>query len=329
VAVLENEEAVFKSVSEIPFQQLTQTQQGGQIGTTSFKEAGITLIVTPKIAADGTIMMMVSPEFSRLAGFTPGDNQPIIDTRRATTTLVVANRQTIVIGGLRERRDIGDFNGVPYLKDIKGLGRLFRSRDTDVRESELVVFISPEIISYGDEPTLRQQMAADTIRCRLDQIPEAEGCPPCCRRLPPNATDCDPTVGAPAGETAAAGGVEAVPSNVEEIPVEALPPPPVEMPPMSADEIPSAEFQFGSAGRHEHVQALLAEGRLRRLPSVERVEQSAPSGGEHPLRMATSQGVIVRPPSGLTRLPAPEHHTAATRNNLFGAPPAAPSPAAE
>ncbi len=186
VAVLENEEAIIKKVSEIPYQQLTQTQQGGNIGTTAFKEAGITLTVLPKIASDGTIRMIVHPEVSRLTGFTPGDNQPIIDTTSTTTVLSVANRQTVVIGGLRQRSDVGDFSGVPYLKDLNVVGRLFRSRNTDVRESELVVFLSPEIIGYADEPNCRQKLVNDTLRCRLDQIPEAEGCPPCCRRLPPH-----------------------------------------------------------------------------------------------------------------------------------------------
>ncbi|MEX0643431.1 MAG: hypothetical protein WD468_12055 [Pirellulales bacterium] len=254
VAVLENEEAIFQSVSEIPYQQLTQTQQGGQIGTTAFKDAGITLKVKPKIAADGTIEMQVAPEFSRLTGFTPGDNQPIIDRRTASTVLRIANKQTVVIGGLRERRDIGDFKGIPYLKDMKLVGRLFRSRDTNVHESELVVFISPEIISYADEPRIRQQMVADTVRCRLDQIPEAEGCPPCCRRLP-------------LGEPASAGGNE---SGDMFAPIETLPPPhPDELPPLSAVQIPSAEFQFGVVGRSEHVRAMVADGRLRRLPLVE------------------------------------------------------------
>jgi general secretion pathway protein D len=194
VAVVENEEAIFQSVEEIPYQQLTQTSAGGQIGTTAFKEAGITLRVRPKIAADGTIVMQVTPEFSRLAGFTPGDNQPIIDRRTASTVLRVCDRQTVVIGGLRQRSDVGDFKGVPYLKDIPGLGRAFRSRDTDVRESELVVFIMPEIIAYDERPGIRDQRVADTLNCRLDQIPLAEGCPPNCRRLPYDATTAVPTV---------------------------------------------------------------------------------------------------------------------------------------
>jgi general secretion pathway protein D len=199
VVVAENEDALFQSVSEIPYQQLTETSAGGQIGTTAFKEAGITLRVRPKISADGTVEMEVAPEFSTLTGFTPGDNQPIIDRRTATTTLRVANKQLVVIGGLRQRVDVGDFKGVPHLKDWKYVGRLFRARDTTVRESELVVFIVPEIVGYSPPLNPREQLVADTIGCRLDGIPRAEGCPPPCggavgcdvaggpamRRLPP------------------------------------------------------------------------------------------------------------------------------------------------
>jgi general secretion pathway protein D len=272
VLALENEEAIFERVSEIPYQQLTETQQGGQIGTTAFKKAGITLRVRPKIAAEGLIQMEVSPEISRLTGFTPGDNQPIIDISSTSTVLNIANRQTVVIGGLRQRSDVGDFTGVPFLKDIKLVGRLFRARDTDVRESELVVFISPEIVSYADDPTLRQQMAADTVRCRLDQIPEAEGCPPCCRRLPPG--QC---VEAPRYETVPPEEQQMVPVEQSEATIERLPPPqPYELPPMSADEIPSAEYQFGVAGRSHLVRTLVDEHRLRRLPKVEATSLTIP-----------------------------------------------------
>lgn len=268
VAVLENEEAIFQKVSEIPYQQLTQTQQGGNIGTTAFKQAGITLTVRPKIAAEGLIQMEVKPEISRLSGFTPGDNQPIIDINSTATVLTVANRQIVVIGGLRQRSDVGDFTGVPYLKDMNLLGRLFRSRETDVRESELIVFISPEIIGYADDPTLRQQAAAETIRCRLDQMPEAEGCPPCCRRLPtsPTLPPCDVECLPPGiDDPSLSPATETIPPTT--VPTPVLPP---ELPPLSAADIPSSEFQFGVAGRTEQVRVLMTEGRLRRLPKVER-----------------------------------------------------------
>lgn len=176
VTVMENQIAVMSSVQQIPFQQQTQSELGGQLATTDFKDVGITLNVTPTIAADGTVKMVVQQEFSRVAGFTENDNQPIIDTRIANTTVRVANRQTLVIGGLRQRSDTGDFNGIPFLKDVRIIGPLFRSRDTTVRESELIVFLMPEIVAYNEPASCREYMAQETVNCRLDRIPKAEGC---------------------------------------------------------------------------------------------------------------------------------------------------------
>ncbi len=206
VTVEENEVAIMESVQEIPFQQITQSELGGQIGTTAFKKVGITLNVTPQIASDGTVKMNVSQEFSRVAGFTENDQQPIIDSRQASTSVRVANRQTIVIGGLRQRSDTGDFNGIPFLKDVKIIGPLFRSRDTNVRESELLVFIQPEIVDYNPVMQPREFMAAETIDCRLNGIAVAEGCP-----------NSD---GAPCGEpipfpSIESEGIEQIPANME------------------------------------------------------------------------------------------------------------------
>lgn len=176
VTVMENETADMSSVQQIPFQQITQSELGGQLGTTAFKDVGVTLQVTPTVAADGTVKLVVDQEFSRVAGFTENDSQPIIDTRIANTTVRVANGRTLVIGGLRQRSDTGDFNGIPYLKDVRLIGPLFRSRNTTVRESELVVFLMPEVVGYEPAPSQREYLAQQTVNCRLDSIPMAEGC---------------------------------------------------------------------------------------------------------------------------------------------------------
>ncbi len=175
LTVEDNETADMSSVQQIPFQQLTQSSLGGQIGTTMFKDVGIKLKVTPTIASDGTVKMRIEQEFSRLSGFTETD-QPIIDTRLANTTVRVVNKHTLVISGLRLRSDTGDFNGIPFLKDVRFIGPLFRSRNTNVRESELIVFIMPEIISYDQPSHPREYMAQETVGCRLGRIPVAEGC---------------------------------------------------------------------------------------------------------------------------------------------------------
>jgi general secretion pathway protein D len=250
VVVAENEEAMFQSVSEIPYQQLTETSGGGQIGTTAFKEAGITLRVIPKISSDGTVELDVSPEFSTLTGFTPGDNQPIIDRRTATTTVRVVNKQMVVIGGLRQRSDIGDFKGVPHLKDWKYVGRLFRARDTTVRESELVVFIVPEIVGYAPPLNLRERLVADTIGCRLDGIPMAEGCPNGCG--PGMASSC---------ETAQYGPVQYGPNH----------PPPAEQHGDGSLPPPAHEYlqpgpQMGKSPSGTPQVAQMAPRSMRRLP---------------------------------------------------------------
>jgi hypothetical protein len=228
--------------------------------------------------------MDVAPEFSRHVG-NDENGQPIIDTREARTTLRVANRQTIVIGGLRQREDIGDFTGIPYLKDMKLVGRLFRSRSTTVRESELVVFIMPEIVDCAEVLNYRQRIVEETTHCRLDQIPEAEGCTPYCRRLPPEMMEYETEeMAAPEsddveGETE----VEVQREALNKLPTVQQPD---DLPPFAAAKKQSAEQQFGVAGRAEHVQALVADGRLRRLPTVD----SPPALKQDPqIRVATGQ----------------------------------------
>ncbi|MDX1962090.1 MAG: secretin N-terminal domain-containing protein [Pirellulales bacterium] len=159
VSVVDNETARIEIVTEIPYQQLTQSSGGGNIGTTAFREAGVTLNVTPQIAHDGTILMKVNPKFSLLTGFTPQDNQPIIDRRETNTTVRVSNRQTIVLGGLRQRSSIDENSGIPFLKDIKflGIGYLFKYRETSKRDSELLVFITPEIMDFEGFNRVRDQ----------------------------------------------------------------------------------------------------------------------------------------------------------------------------
>ncbi len=175
VTVIENERASVAIIQEIPFQQLTETAGGGNIGTTAFREAGVKLSVTARAAGQDTVWMQVEPEFSRLAGFTPEDNQPIIDRRTASTTVRVRNQHTLVIGGLRQRTDVGTFNGIPFLQDLPlGVGLLFRGRETTVRESELLVFIRPEIVTVDHPPSCREDAAIQTGRHFLGKIPQGE-----------------------------------------------------------------------------------------------------------------------------------------------------------
>ena len=169
VVALNHERATIKIVTQVPFQQLTQTGLGGAIGTTEFREAGVTLDVVPHIAPDGTITMVVSPEFSVLTGFTPEQNAPIIDTRQATTTVRVRDRETLVLGGLRQRSRTRSGNSLPKLGDAPLIGRLFRSRQFEVRESELLVFLTPEIVGCGHAGDCRETAVARFAGAELEE----------------------------------------------------------------------------------------------------------------------------------------------------------------
>ncbi len=149
ILVLDGERASIEIIEEIPYQELTQTAEGGQIGTTSFKEVGVKLRVTPRITDDGFITMHIEPEQSAATAVSIG-GVPVIETRKADTTLRVKNNQTIVIGGLRRRGTTQTEDKIPILGDIPLLGFLFRHRLTTETERELTVFITPSIFTTGE-----------------------------------------------------------------------------------------------------------------------------------------------------------------------------------
>ncbi|GIW99882.1 MAG: hypothetical protein KatS3mg111_3215 [Pirellulaceae bacterium] len=163
VVVMNHEQAQINIVTEVPYQQLTQGLNGGEIGTTAFREAGVQLTVTPHIANDNTIAMVINPTFSLLTGFTETDNAPIIDRREALTTVRVENLTTIVLGGLRQRTRIVEKKGIPGLSKVPYLGHLFRYRQDQARESELLVFITPELVDWQYTGTAREQCVADQL----------------------------------------------------------------------------------------------------------------------------------------------------------------------
>ncbi len=157
ILVLDNETATIKIVSEIPFQELTETSAGGSIGTTEFREVGVALKVTPHITRESMIRLQLQPEFSIDTGRTStgggGIPQPVIDRRNAETTLLIKHGQTIVLGGLRKKDTTTQVNKVPFLGDLPLIGILFKFQGEETTNNELVVFITPLIV---ESPALSQ-----------------------------------------------------------------------------------------------------------------------------------------------------------------------------
>jgi type IV pilus assembly protein PilQ len=148
ILVLDNQKATFDIVTEHPYIERTETT-GTTTETVQFKEVGVKLEVTPKITRDGMIRLHILPEFGvfveRVQVST--SDVPVVDTRKVDTVALIQDGQTVVLGGMRKKDVSKAINKIPVLGDIPVLGGLFRFKGEDTAVTELIVFITPRIIT--------------------------------------------------------------------------------------------------------------------------------------------------------------------------------------
>ena len=141
-------EARIRQGVEIPYQ---ESSSSGAT-TTQFKEAVLSLTVTPQITPDDRIIMdllVTKDSVGQTVQSATGGQVPSIDTRSVTTSVVVNDGQTVVLGGIYETELRETINKVPVLGDIPGLGYLFRSRTNINNNAELLIFVTPKILREG------------------------------------------------------------------------------------------------------------------------------------------------------------------------------------
>ena len=140
VVTADRQSASIKSGQEVPYQEASSSGAT----STSFKEATLSLEVTPQITPDDKIIMDLIVTQDSIGEDTP--NGPAINTNEVATQILVGNGETVVLGGIFESTNSKTITKTPFLGDIPYLGRLFkRTEITDLR-SELLVFITPKII---------------------------------------------------------------------------------------------------------------------------------------------------------------------------------------
>jgi type IV pilus assembly protein PilQ len=147
VVTADQQPALIEQGEEIPFQQATSS------GATSvqFKKANLKLEVTPQITPDGNVILVVDvAKDSR--GVAVGSSFAI-NTKHVKTNVQVENGGTVVLGGIFTQTEIDSELKVPVLGDIPVLGRLFRSTRRTRDQTELLIFITPRIVT--DSPILR------------------------------------------------------------------------------------------------------------------------------------------------------------------------------
>jgi type IV pilus assembly protein PilQ len=158
VMVLSGESASIETVTEIPYREVTDTSEGGSLSSTQFKKVGVKLNVTAILTDDGYILVTLEPEQSVDTGlFGTTSEVPIIDTRKAKTTLILKDGEVVVMGGLRKREVSNQVGQIPVLGELPLIGRLFRNSKEMVKNSELLVFMSPHI--FKGEPLSEEYKA--------------------------------------------------------------------------------------------------------------------------------------------------------------------------
>ncbi len=151
ILVVDNKEAIFDIVTEHPYIERTITS-AGITETVKFKEVGVKLVVTPHITTNGALRMHIQPEFGIVVGRVQvsASDVPIVDTRKFDTTAVVKDAQTVVLGGLRKKDTTQQVNKIPLLGDLPLIGNLFKFEGETTTNNELVIFITPHILTELD-----------------------------------------------------------------------------------------------------------------------------------------------------------------------------------
>lgn len=137
--------AEIKQGVQIPY----QTVSNGTV-TVAFKDAGLSLKVTPTITDAGTVLMQVvvdnsSPDFGNIVG-TGAAAVPPINTQSAQTSVLVKDGSTTVIGGIYQGQESLAKQNTPFLSQIPVLGLLFKNNTTRNQTTELLIFITPRIV---------------------------------------------------------------------------------------------------------------------------------------------------------------------------------------
>jgi len=121
------------------------------IGQASYISTGVTLAITPRVNPGGLVYMDVQQEDSVPGTGTTTNPNPPISQRNLTTQVAVQSGETVLLGGMIQDQTIQSKSGVPLLSRIPLIGNLFSNTDHSHHRTELIVLITPRVVSNSDE----------------------------------------------------------------------------------------------------------------------------------------------------------------------------------
>ena len=149
ILALDNKEASIEVGTDVPTQTASTTSLLDANTVTSsiqYRTVGVLLTVTPHINSSGLVKMDLTQEVSALGTYEEALNNYQFLTRKADTSLVVSDGQTVVLGGMMQTNVTNSQAGIPYLKDIPILGYLFGGVSKSSDKTELIIMITPHVI---------------------------------------------------------------------------------------------------------------------------------------------------------------------------------------
>ena len=187
VVVMNNQEAQINVGTQIPIQQTYLTNYGIGTGTTNngtgiassgygtvqYLDTGVMLSVKPRVNPGGLVYLEVSQEVSSPGTPAEGNSNPPINQRTIDTNIAVQSGDTVLLGGLISEDDGDSKSGVPGLHRVPVLGKLFGSTSKRKSRTELIVLITPQVMSNSEEAReitesyRRQFQALEPLRAQM------------------------------------------------------------------------------------------------------------------------------------------------------------------
>ncbi len=144
---------------------VTTTTQTSTLQNVNFLDVGVVLDVTPTITDEGLVMMLVKPEVS--GGNISPAGLPQEDTTEVETTVMLADGQGMIIGGLIKEEDTEVQTKIPYLGDLWLVGRLFQRRSVVRQRIEVIIALVPYIVPHPDDKPAGMDAKMERARSRL------------------------------------------------------------------------------------------------------------------------------------------------------------------
>lgn len=166
IMVRNNQEASINIGDSIPITTIRGEGEDTE-ETVEYRDTGIILRVRPQINLEGDVILEINQEVSTPGTRATGDAAPPINTTTAQTFVMTQDGYPLVIGGLINSRGRNSVQGVPLLKDIPLLGRLFRYNETQNERKELVILVMPRIVRTQEQGW---NLTDDVLQKRVKQL---------------------------------------------------------------------------------------------------------------------------------------------------------------